>query len=100
MTEQPIFVMIILTLAGIWTLYYGVRVGIIKCDNGIYSILWGVCVVIAGLFMIRHGNLVPSLSNILEPFLALVWTLLVEVYGFIERVYRRVISFDVETLSR
>ena len=99
MENQPLWVLILLTIAGFWFFYQGARIWI-KRANGYFHVLFGIALIVISLFMIRHGRIYPPITDQLEPLLAPIWTLLTQMYATLSSLWSRVISFDVEDLSK
>ncbi|MBI4431282.1 MAG: hypothetical protein HY587_06195 [Candidatus Omnitrophica bacterium] len=99
MQAQPLWILILLTIGGFFTFYQGVRIWV-KRTNGYFDILLGIVLVLSSLFMIRHGNLYPPITDQLEPVLAPVWVGLTQFYKSASAVWNRTVSFDVEDLSK
>ncbi len=99
MENQPLWVLILLTIGGIWFFYQGARIWI-KRANGYVDIFLGIALIVSSLFMIRHGHIYPPVTDQLEPLLAPIWVLLTQIYAGLSALWGRVMSFDVEDLSK
>ncbi|GEM_PF-3471721 len=99
MENQPLWVLILLTIAGVLFFYQGVCIWI-KRANGYFDVFLGIALIVSSLFMIRHGHIYPPVTDQLEPLLAPIWTLLTQTYAGLSALWSRVMSFDVEDLSR
>jgi hypothetical protein len=99
MENQPVWVLILLTITGVWFFYQGVRIWI-KRANGYFDVFLGIALIVTSLFMIRHGHIYPPVTDQLEPLLAPIWTLLTQIYAALSAFWNRLMSFDVENLSK
>lgn len=96
---EPIWILILLALGGVWMFYKGVRIWM-KRANGYFDILLGIVMIIISLFMIRHSHIYPPVTDQLEPMLGPFWSWLVEFYKSTGRVLHTIFTFDVEDLSK